>query len=193
MKEFIPHEMLSKAQFYKYKFLSIPAVIIVISFFLRDIHSAAKYLSLLALALYFFIFIIFRFKRNFSLPEINEVLSPINGRIIDIETVENGSIIMIKKPFFASAEIVTCTSADKINTLDMQQTQISWRISNRFAKIFHESDVNYQAALIGLSPGSAICALFIPSKYEILVNTKNHLEAGETVVAIEEIKGENHQ
>ena len=44
MKEFLPHEMLTHAQIYKYKFLIIPSCCIVLCFFLRDAFVGAQFL-----------------------------------------------------------------------------------------------------------------------------------------------------
>jgi len=183
MKKFVPHEVLTKAQINKYKFLVIPFVIIIISFFLSQVSENSKYLSYLGLILYFFLFYFLRFKINFISINETEVVSPINGKIVKITSIENGYLLFIEKPFLASTEVVTCTKYDLINKIDDTQDRVSWEISNKMIKIFTEDEVDCAAVLIGVSPGKATCQIFIPSKYEISVNENNSLEAGVTIIA----------
>ncbi|MCL1827420.1 MAG: hypothetical protein FWG20_05195 [Candidatus Cloacimonetes bacterium] len=182
MKEFLPHEMLTHAQIYKYKYLIIPALSIVLCFFLRDAFTGSQFLSVFSLMLYFYFFYAVRFHRNFSPPNASEVYAPINGKITAISSTEKGTIITIQKPVHAAAEVVTCTATDKINEL-AENDRVSWKINSSHLKIFYEGEVPFQAALIGMVAWSATAEVFIPSQYEVLVISGQNVEAGGTVLA----------
>jgi len=185
MKEFIPHDMILRAQKYKYKYLAIPGALIFINFLLRNHVDHARYVSLLALLFYFFLLIVFRFRRAYPDHENGDVIAPITGKIARVETLPNGSVVTIQKSLFDSSEIVTCTNADLINKLDTEQEHVSWKIEGANTKIFTDLTVNYKSVLIGLAAGNATCEVFIPSRYELIVNEGNKIEGGISVIAEE--------
>ena len=183
MNVFIPHDMILKAQKAKYKYLALPALIIIINFFLKNQFESVKYLSILALIVYGIILILFRFRRTYPKHDENNVIAPINGKIIHKKCLPTGCILTIQKPAFASSEIVTCTKTDIPKVLEMDKKQVSWQIEGSKALIFIDEPVSFQTALIGLAPGPAICEVFIPSIYNLLVEEGNSVEAGLSIIA----------
>lgn len=186
MDYFHPHDMILKAQKLKYKALALPAILIIICFVLslNNIDGTiVKYASFTSLLVYLYLIILYRYKRFINKPEDNEVVAPVNGKVINKNCLPNGCIVTIQKPFFASAEIITCTKSDIPKVLDMHSDCVSWEIKSKNAKIFINETVNYQAILIGLVPGPAICEVFIPSKYSVLVSEGDSLKAGESILA----------
>jgi hypothetical protein len=188
-----PHDLFLAAQKLKYKFLLMPGAIIVVNFLLARNYPdlKLKYLSILALLLYIFVLVIFRFQRAFAPEDEDMVTAPINGVITKIDTGDSGSILYIKKGFFASSELVTCTLTDIPNEIDPDQPFVSWIIpdfytssfTRNLGRIFIESTFNHQRSLVGLVPGIANCELFIPDKYEIVAKVGTKIIAGVTPVA----------
>ena len=188
MNVFIPHDMIIKAQRYKYKYLAIPAGIVIVSFFLKSISEDAKWASLLGLVVYALVLIVFRFKGRFGEADEGEVLAPINGKVLSINEVEKGCVVTIQKLFFGSSEIVTCTKSDVLNKIDMESERVCWKVECANMKVFTDAvDVNYQAVLVGLAPGTAVCEVFVPKQYNLIVNEGDVIEAGMTVLAEIEI------
>ena len=183
MNEFIPHDMILKAQRFKYKYLALPAGIIILSFFISNLFADSRWVSLFALAIYFVLLYIFRFNRTFGEHEEGEVCAPMNGSIVDIEAVSEGVLLKIQKPFFASSEVVTCTKNDLINEIDRGQERVCWKLECANSKVFYTGIVRYQAVLIGVAAGNAICEMFVPSVYGLNVEVGEKVVAGMSVIA----------
>ncbi|MCL2063349.1 MAG: hypothetical protein FWG98_03120 [Candidatus Cloacimonetes bacterium] len=191
MEEFIPIDMLIRANRVKYKYLAFPALVIIINFIFSITFPAlyTQYGSFMALGAYFFILYVFRFNKEFQKFEEDVVIAPMNGKIIKITEVEEGHLITIKKPFFDSCEFVTCTKHDIPNTSiqDIKNKDIShvcWKINCATAHIFINNIVNYQATLIGLVPGNAVCEVFIPKRYNLEVAEGGIIEAGYSEIGV---------
>ena len=194
MEVFIPIDMLIRANRIKYRYLVWPGIVIVINFILSITYPSlfTKYVSILALVFYFLILFIFRFKRNYPKYETDVVVSPINGKIVHIKTLDEGYVVSIKKPFFASCEFVTCTRNDFPKVLITEKPQVSWKIESQHKYIFIDETVEYQAVLVGIVPGTALCEVFIPNIYKINAVEGSVLEAGfsELGVKIENYENE---
>ena len=186
MNYFHPHDMILKAQKAKYTILIYPAIVIIICFFLSTMgitNDFIKYLSALALLCWLFILVLFRYKRFYPSHDNSEVIAPINGKLISIKHIPNGCILTIRKSFFSSSEIVTCSNSDIPKTLEMDTQQISWDVQGIYVKIFINETINFQSILVGLAVGPAICEVFIPAKYKVLIDETSSISAGETVIA----------
>ena len=183
MNEFIPHDMILKAQRFKYKYLALPAGIIILSFLISNLIADSRWVSLVALAFYFVLLYIFRFNRTFGEHEESEVCAPVNGKIVSIKVVSEGAKLTIKKPFFASSEVVTCTKNDLINEIDSEQKRVSWMIECANSKVFYTGIVRYQATLIGVVAGNAVCEVFAPAVYGLKVEIGEKVVAGMSVIA----------
>ena len=175
------HEIIKSAGMHKYKYLCIPMIVIIICFFLTPYFDFMKYISLLAIVKYAKLLLIFRFNRSYSEPEVGEIVSPINGKITDIEKIENGSIITIKKPAHYPCEIITSSNSDIINSLETDNDRVSWKITNYFQKIYYDENVNKPCSIVGISPGKATCEIFIPHRYKLNVGIGDKVEAGEGI------------
>jgi hypothetical protein len=205
MKVYNPHGLVSKAQFYKYKVLSIPAIIIVINFFFVSHVEQLKYVSFLALALYFFCLYLYRISRTYVKPQDNCVIAPIQGTITQIDETSHGHIITIKKPFFAPCEFFTTTDSDIPNELHAESENVSWQIEgistdifrSVFCRIFIDETVDYQGVLVGVIPGSATCEVCIPHAYTLTAEVGSELHAGLSVLAemktSQDTKDDNHE
>ena len=183
MNEFLPHDMILKAQRFKYKYLAVPAVVIIFSFFTSNLFADSRWASLVALAGYFALLYIFRFNRTFSEHEESEVTSPVNGKVTNVEVVSDGAVLTIRKPFFASSEIVTCTKNDLINEIDKEQERVCWKVEGANSKVFYTGIVRYHAVLIGVAAGNAVCEMFVPAMYGLTVEVGQKVEAGMSVIA----------
>jgi len=178
---------LRKAQMYKYIFIVIPAGIIVVNFFLVSRFDELKYLSIFAMLVYLFLLAVYKVNTQFEDISDDVVSSPINAKITHIETVENGTIITLKKSYFSPCEIVTCTSSDIVNKPDTSGEQVSWfftqKTARRYVQIFAKEDIDEQGILVGITPGSATMTVFIPTKYDLQVTVGDAVFAGRTVLA----------
>jgi len=183
MNEFIPHDIILKAQRFKYKYLAVPAAIIILSFFASNLFADSRWVSLIALGFYFVLLYIFRFNRTFGEHDESEVAAPMNGEVVNMEVVSEGAVLKIRKPFFASSEVVTCTKNDLINEIDREQERISWKIECANSKVFYTGIVRYHAVLIGVAAGNAVCEVFVPSMYKLSVEVGQKVEAGMSVIA----------
>ena len=186
MEEFIPNDVIIKASRAKYKYLAIPSIIIVLNFVLAALCPLLfkQYISIGALAVYFFLLGVFRHKKEFPKHEQDVVIAPMNGKIVQIKTTEQGSIVTIKKPFFDSCEFVTATKQDIPMSLDTESSQVSWTVECSSKKIFINETVDYQAVLIGIVPGNAICHLFVPKRYDLDVSEGGVVEAGHSEIGV---------
>jgi len=183
MKEFIPHDMILKAQVFKYKYLAVPGAVIIVSFFIRGLFEHLRWIPIIALVVYFLLLLLFRFRRVYPDHYEGTVIAPINGKVVDVEPIATGNILTIQKPFFESSEITTCTKTDIINKFDTEGEQVSWQIECANAKVFYEGNADYQAVLIGIAAGNAKCKVFIPVKYDLLVKEGSAVDAGITIIA----------
>ena len=185
---FIPIDMLIKANRVKYKYLALPTIIILLNFIFSFVLPALsfKYTSLFALIIYFIILIVFRFRRDFAETNDNVVFAPITGKITNIKTLETGHIVTIKKSFFATCEVVTCTKNDipDIMPQDTTNNQVSWHINCANKHIFINETVKYQAVLVGVAPGNATCDVFIPNDYELDIEVDGKVDAGLSELAV---------
>jgi len=176
-----------KAMTIKYLFMAIPAIIIVVNFFMVNRLPEVQYLSIVALCVYAFLFVVYRFRTSFTSGLNNIVTSPINGKVVDIQTVTTGVILTIKKPYFAPCELVTCTSSDIPKALNVEAEQVSWQAtgytSQRHVKVFISQTINEQGILVGLAPGAVIMEVFIPATYAVQVAVGNEVRAGQTALA----------
>ena len=183
MKEFIPHDMILKAQVFKYKYLAVPGAVIILSFFLRGFFEESRWIPIIALVVYFLLLCLFRFRRVYPDHEAGAVVAPINGKITNIDALATGNVLTIQKPFFESSEITTCTKTDIINRLDTEGERVSWQIECANSKVFYTENPDYQAVLIGIAAGNAKCEVFIPAKYDLFVEIGSVVDAGITMIA----------
>jgi len=115
---------------------------------------------------------------------VSEIAAPINGKVTALDFIEKGVIVIIEKPFFASSEIVTCTKNDLINQVDIEQDRVSWKIECANFKVFYDGIARYQAVLVGVATGNAVCEMFVPIGYDMTVEVGQKVEAGMTVIGV---------
>jgi len=184
----------NKAMMYKYSFMAIPAIMIVVNFFMVNRMPELQYLSIVALCVYAFLFMVYRFRTVYAVASSNNVTSPINGKVANIQTVGNGVILTIKKPYFAPCEIVTCTASDIPNKLEIDSAQVSWQVtgyasrvtghtSRRYVKVFITQTITEQGILVGIAPGPVTMEVFIPATFSVQVAVGGEVIAGQTTLA----------
>jgi len=184
----------NKAMMYKYSFMAIPAMIIVVNFFMVNRMPKLQYLSIVALCVYAFLFMFYRFRTVYAEPSSDIVTSPINGKVSNVQAVADGAIVTIKKPYFAPCEIVTCTASDIPNKLEIDSAQVSWQVtgytsrgtghtSRRYVKVFIAQTIAEQGILVGMAPGSVTMEVFIPATFSVQVVVGEEIIAGQTTLA----------
>jgi hypothetical protein len=180
-------EIVRMAGWHKYKYLSVPMILIIISALLSNYYCFTRYITLISLAIYAVIFYMFSFNKSYSEADEGEIVSPINGKICNIEKLPNGNVITIKKSKLLSCEIVTASKSDIIDSLDTNNDKISWEISNNLKQVYFKGNVNKQCAIVGITPCYSICRIFLPLAYEVNINVLDKVIAGETVIAFIEV------
>jgi hypothetical protein len=170
--DYNPVEYLIKIQRLKLKAVLIPLGIIIVSFAINILLKIdlSKYFSLFGLMLYILISLRYRIQKNIP-PDIEQqILSPINGKITQINKDRNE--ISIKKSFFHPAEIRSPSNDDTIK----------FNINSRNFSLFEERS-EVAGKLIGIVPSNAECTINITGEYEININPGQKVIAGETIIA----------
>ncbi len=160
---------ISRIQKAKFKRALIPILIVIISFILNGLYNyeIIKYFALSGLIWYLWIFFQFKINKIFiSEDKKNAVLSPISGKVIDL----NEANIKIKKSIFNTAEI-RCSSGDE-------------KISIQWSKkpVIFEMNCNDAGKLIGYITGTTIFEINFPSDYKLNVVCGQKITAGEEIL-----------
>ena len=170
--DYNPVEYLIKIQRLKLKAVSVPIGIIIVGFVINILLKIdlSKYFSLFGLILYILISLRYRIKKNIP-PDIEQqILSPINGKITQINKDRNE--ISIKKSFFHPAEIRSPSNDDTIK----------FNINSRNFSLFEERS-EVAGKLLGIVPSNAECTINLTREYEIIVQPDQKVIAGETIIA----------
>jgi len=170
--QYNPLDIILKIQRLKFKALALPLILIIIGFSIYSFLKidAAKYLSLAGLLYYAFISMRFYYRKNVP-PQIeNAVLSPVNGRVIEVDPEQR--VVILKKGFFSPAD-VRRPSSDTILTFSV--------FSTKFVMLDHQTIL--AGKLIGILPGTALCNCMIPTSHSFVIEANQRVIAGETVLA----------
>lgn len=177
---------------YKYKVLLIPIVVIVAGFILQMSYpnnasfEYIKHLSTAALFAYIYVLVIFRINKTEVEKSDTNLLAPINGKVLSIETTDSGWIVLFRKRAFSSAEIRKSSQEEIIYTSCselMNSTKLGWYLSSRWARIYDASQRAQQGQLIGVIPFPSIGYYYIPKEYQLLIVPKQNILCGETILA----------
>lgn len=173
MSKINPDNFLLKIQKQKYKAGFFPILLVVISFALNMMFQIEflKYTSLLGLALYILVAMIY--KVNKAVPPISDkeiILAPMSGKILNI----NNNSIIIKKSLFSSVDL-RCSNTDG-NKL------IYWK-HGKF--LFFTKDDFIPGNLTGMVAGNAECEVNISENFQIEIEVGNKVTAGESILAIQ--------
>ncbi|MBN2460856.1 MAG: hypothetical protein JXB60_04555 [Candidatus Cloacimonetes bacterium] len=172
-EDYNPLEYILKIQRLKLRIAIIPVLIVLVSFAINYSLrlDVVKYISLFGLLLYFFINLIFHYRRAVAPEEAGTVFwSPISGKIKEIDNEKH--TITISKRFFDPADI-RCPGNDFCD---------DFMILSHRAVLF-ENKCRLAGRLIGILPGPArcICILKENMKSEIRINAR--VTAGDTPIA----------
>ena len=172
MEEFNPSGLLLKIQKIRFKEAALPILLVFAGFAINFIRPLAfvKYMSLLGLIGYIFITIKYRVSKNFPPEEADVILSPVYGKITEIDKI-SGTVTILKGVFrYADYR---CPASDH---------DPEFRIVSGTCSLF-EADCTTPGRLIGILPLSARIECRIPDKYRIEVSSGTRVKAGETILA----------
>ncbi len=168
----------------KYKFLSVPIVVILINFVLILKYQTpyVEYISTVFFILYLFISYFYKIEKpNIEINESN-LLAPITGKVKKVTFNQDNYSIIIQKPLFSTCEIRTMTNTDSINSLS-ENSEVSWAIKSSRVKIFSDKSPHPQGQLIGINAGACELCVIIPLEYELSVVEGQHLICGKSILA----------
>lgn len=200
MRDCNPQQVLLAISRIKYRKALIPLIIVIGAFFIQmsSGNPNLRYLSLLGLIYYLFLLLIFRVNRYPVEPDDTTVLSPVNGKVIKIESDESGEIIFINKNFLQAADIRFSTGDERpdhivvteTNTETVKRNELSftdnknltgWTLKGNSIFFFPGTPVQ-QGVLTGIIPGNALCVYRLTPKITLRVKTSDKVEAGITVL-----------
>ncbi|HPY95850.1 MAG TPA: hypothetical protein PL063_01410 [Candidatus Cloacimonadota bacterium] len=185
MKELNPVDIINKIQKEKYKVLAYPIVVILVIFFLNMFYqiSFLKYISIVAMAFYLFILWLYRIKTaNIETNDLH-LLSPINGKIIDLKEQNDFNEITVLKGFFQPAEIRTMSHYDYVGQ-NKQCESPSFYIEGSLARQLHVNIPHLQGELVGVAIGKCLAHINIPFSYELSIKINDTIVVGETIIGI---------
>lgn len=173
----------------KFKKAAIPLILIIASFLLQmklGIENI-KFISLLGLALYLYVVLGYRVKKNIPNCSSQEVLAPINGKIVSISSDGDYHTIIIRKRTKDTAEIRNASyneslekESDKLSFHNEQD--VHWIIETGKPIILSKEEEFLQGRMIGFVPYSATCKVRLNKKFNIAVDKENVI-SGVTVLA----------
>jgi len=168
MEKYNPIKVVSAIQKLKFKYATVPIIMVLVSFALSKYlgEEISKYLSLAGLILYFSTTMLFKVNRRLQIPEAEnlELVFPVSGRI---SALEDGYVI-IKKSWFGLADI-------RWSGTDFQPENISGK-----AYVF-DSEPSVIGQLIGVVPFSAEYKFHISSELAAQYKIGDSVNAGAAI------------
>ena len=168
----------------KYKYTSIPILLIGISFIGQVMFNVEemKYLAIPGILLYFFVNLMMRVYR--TLPEAESgIVSPVNGKIEKIEVKGNRTEIYIRTRMLDKMD-VRASNSDTVNINDSgyESAKISFKIlSGNFKK--YENRSQKRSAALGFLFFSGRSCLEIKNSGVLEVKTGDKLISGVSIIA----------
>ena len=162
-------KQLLQIQKIKYKYMSVPAIIVLGSFFANFYveNDNLKFISLFGLLLYLVILFYFKINRSFQPDKEESVLSPITGTVASFD--EQSRIVKIKKKFHHNIEIRNPSEIDEIIPNFTGKTNI-FVINSQL-----------KGELIGVMIGSGMSELKIPVNHISKISVGEFVHSGQSI------------
>ena len=186
-----PTDSLVEISKYKYLAASIPFLIIIISFatsFFID-FKLLNQISLIAFV--FFLLAVIRYRVNLRIipPPKDVILSPINGKVVNITTSDNLHIVKLKKSFLDKADVRFSNDLEvkhivnkKLMTVDNENSPVSWRLEGEHKQLSSTVMFSERGLLFAILPANSLCVIQLPATFDVKVSIGERVIAGETII-----------
>lgn len=165
----------------------IPLIIVVLLLILNIVwpQKWIFYPTLLGFGWYLFERILFRIRHKILAPGEGVFVSPVDGKVQSILKIEDDTMITIRKSFLDVVEV-------RLPYPDMQMENVyNWNFTTpkgqvnvrlQSDKLNFFGDKNIHGAVIGILPGTAILAIRVPSSAKVMIEEKQNLIGGESIL-----------
>ncbi len=165
MSDLNPIDIINKIQTAKYRKIALPILLVIASFILNHFYQIeeTKYIALLGLIWYIFIFMQFKVNRVGNVGE-NIICSPISGKVVKV----SNSQILIKKSWFDSIDI-------RFSGLD--ENCLFWAKKPVILK-----NGKTTGKLTGYTVGKNSCKIEFGEEWEVIVEVGQKLISGDSIL-----------
>ncbi len=148
-------------------------------------------LAILAIAVYFFVGLCYRYRQRISLPPPDALLSPVEGQIDRVRSSGDTTLLTVRKKLFDGVELRSPHSASRLEDgvlfLESEAGRISFRFNFRHIQWFVDPDMT-AGNLIGYVAGTGSCTVVFPGKPRLDVKEKDPLYAASSILDKIEVK-----
>ncbi len=165
----------------------IPLIIVVILMVLNFVWPQPWifYPTLLAFGWYLLERILFRTRHKILAPGEGVFVAPVDGKVQSIRKIEDDTMITIRKSFLDIVEVrLPFPGLQMENTSNWNFETPKGQVNIRFQtdKLNFFGDKNIHGAVIGILPGTAMLAIRVPASAKIMVQEKQNLIGGESIL-----------
>jgi len=180
-------DVLHKIKFIQFRRQLYPLIAVIvfmaINIFLPNVIF--QYLTIAAFGWYLVERIVFRTKNKILVPEAGAFVSPVNGKVQAVRKSPDATLITLRKSFLDVVELrlpypdLHSETADNWS-VETSAGLVSMRIKSEKTKYFDNKNIH--GSVIGVIPGNALIMIHLPASVNVLVNDKQNVFGGETVL-----------
>ncbi len=180
-------DTLRKIKKSQYARQAIPLILLAVSIIVNMIYpvTVLRYLAIVAFAWYVILMMMFRTKHKIAKPAAGEFVSPLEGKVTSVRKSDKETFITIRKTFIDIVELRLPTNDPEIDSsgtwiFKTEKGTIQLRLKAAKLKLFDNPAETGE--VIGIVPGSAVCTIYLPAAFEVLVVDRQNVFAGETAL-----------